>query len=111
MRISVSGGDIPAPIYTFENMPFRSDQSKLKETILQNIENSGTLLFSFHWFIIEYKEPTPIQMQSIPIIIQNRDLLGIAPTGSGKTAAYLLPILQRLNVHETEVKRGNGGPW
>lgn len=50
-------------------------------------------------------------MQSIPIIIQNRDLLGIAPTGSGKTAAYLLPILQRLNTHETEVNRGNGGPW
>lgn len=43
MRISVLGGDIPAPICTFENMPFRPDQSNLKETILRNIEKSGIL--------------------------------------------------------------------
>lgn len=44
----------------------------------------------------DYQKPTPIQEQAIPIILQGKDVLGIAPTGSGKTAAYALPILQNL---------------
>ena len=40
--------------------------------------------------------PTPIQAAALPAILQGRDLLGIAPTGSGKTAAFVLPMLQRL---------------
>lgn len=43
-----------------------------------------------------YKKPTPVQEQVIPLILQGKDVLGIAPTGSGKTAAYVLPILQNL---------------
>ncbi len=43
-----------------------------------------------------YETPTPIQAQAIPPIIQGRDLMGIAQTGTGKTAAFALPILQRL---------------
>ena len=43
-----------------------------------------------------YSEPTPIQQQAIPPILAGRDLLGIAQTGTGKTAAFVLPILQRL---------------
>lgn len=101
MHISVSGGDIPPPISTFDEMAFTPEQAALKRTVLRNIEGFGSLpSFSSR---IEYKEPTPIQMQSIPIIIGNRDILGIAPTGSGKTAAYLLPTIQRLGTHQSDV--------
>jgi ATP-dependent RNA helicase RhlE len=43
-----------------------------------------------------YTTPTPIQQQAIPWVLQGRDLLGTAQTGTGKTAAFVLPILQRL---------------
>ena len=43
-----------------------------------------------------YKSPTPIQMQAVPHLLEGRDLLGCAQTGTGKTAAFALPLLQRL---------------
>jgi ATP-dependent RNA helicase RhlE len=43
-----------------------------------------------------YLQPTPIQAQAIPLVLSGRDVMGLAQTGTGKTAAFMLPILQRL---------------
>src|SRR5688572_23213962 len=43
-----------------------------------------------------YSEPTPIQAQAIPVLLKGRDLLGCAQTGTGKTCAFVVPILQLL---------------
>ena len=43
-----------------------------------------------------YEEPTPVQRETIPLLLAKRDVLGQAATGTGKTAAFALPMLQRL---------------
>ena len=60
------------------------DDLKLSEPILRAVREEG------------YETPTPIQQGAIPIIATGRDLLGVAQTGTGKTAAFALPILHRL---------------
>lgn len=85
MHIKVKGSDIPAPSLTFQEMNI---STSIKTTMLNNIEES------------QWKEPTPIQMQAIPILLQNRDLLAAAPTGSGKTGAFLIPLLSKLSQHQ-----------
>jgi ATP-dependent RNA helicase RhlE len=43
-----------------------------------------------------YSTPTPIQVQAIPPVLEGRDVMGLAQTGTGKTAAFVLPVLNRL---------------
>jgi len=57
---------------------------KLLPTLLSNLDKAG------------YAKPTPIQEQSIPLLLEGHDLLGIAQTGTGKTASFSLPIIQKL---------------
>jgi len=61
---------------------------QLIEPILQALQEEG------------YETPTPIQAQAIPIVLEGKDLLGCAQTGTGKTAAFALPILQLLKASE-----------
>jgi len=63
------------------------------EPILEAIKEEG------------YTTPTPIQEQSIPTVLQGSDLLGCAQTGTGKTAAFAIPILQLLNANTTYTKK------
>ena len=65
----------------------------LNEILLRALEHEG------------YETPTPIQAQAIPSLLQGRDLLGVAQTGTGKTAAFALPILQRLLADQARVPR------
>jgi ATP-dependent RNA helicase DeaD len=53
---------------------------------------------------IGYETPSPIQAEAIPHLLQGLDLLGHAPTGTGKTAAFALPLLSRLDMHDKNVQ-------
>lgn len=65
----------------------------ISEPILKALANKG------------YETPTPIQTQAIPVALNGRDLLGIAQTGTGKTAAFAIPIIQQLNAPQERGKR------
>ena len=56
-----------------------------------------------------YTEPTPIQAQAIPLLLAGRDVIGSAQTGTGKTAAFVVPALQRLAVSGTRAGAGRNG--
>jgi ATP-dependent RNA helicase RhlE len=61
------------------------DNLGLEERLLKGVQKMG------------YQQPTPIQQQAIPVVLEGRDLIGCAQTGTGKTAAFILPTLQRIS--------------
>ncbi|KAG8622990.1 hypothetical protein KVT40_007966 [Elsinoe batatas] len=73
-QISTRGGSIPNPMRSWK-------ESSLPQRLLDIVDMAG------------YKDPSPIQRAAIPIAMQSRDLIGVAVTGSGKTAAFILPLL------------------
>ena len=52
-----------------------------------------------------YTEPTPIQLRAIPAVLSGKDLIASAQTGTGKTAAFALPVLTMLGIHKKEGPR------
>jgi ATP-dependent RNA helicase DDX23/PRP28 len=76
--IILKGGRVPFPIRIWS-------EGNLPDYILNAIKDAG------------YKKPTPIQMQGIPVGIEKRDMIALAPTGSGKSAAFLIPLIIYLN--------------
>uniref|UniRef100_A0A8C9R2E5 Probable ATP-dependent RNA helicase DDX52 n=1 Tax=Scleropages formosus TaxID=113540 RepID=A0A8C9R2E5_SCLFO len=81
-RINVHGIDIPDPVDTFEEL---QEEYQLNPRIIQNLRAAG------------FQTPTPIQMQAIPLMLHRREILACAPTGSGKTVAFCLPLLAHLH--------------
>ncbi len=66
-------------------MPFKA--LNLSEPVLRGVQAAG------------YSDPTPIQLRAIPVVLSGRDLIASAQTGTGKTAAFALPVLTRLGAH------------
>ena len=66
-------------------MPFKA--LKLSDAVLRGVQAAG------------YTDPTPIQLRSIPVVLDGGDLIASAQTGTGKTAAFALPILSKLGAH------------
>ncbi|KAK9748807.1 hypothetical protein RND81_02G082400 [Saponaria officinalis] len=73
-HIIVEGDEIPAPIKNFREMRF-------PEAILRTLKEKGIV------------QPTPIQVQGLPVVLSGRDMIGIAFTGSGKTLVFVLPLI------------------
>ncbi|XP_050312873.1 probable ATP-dependent RNA helicase DDX52 isoform X2 [Anthonomus grandis grandis] len=82
-NISVVGRRVPNPARSFEDLNVDKD-------IVSNLIKCG------------YDEPTPIQKQAVPIMLEKRSLLACAPTGSGKTAAFLIPIIHHLKTPQRQ---------
>ncbi|XP_016982081.1 probable ATP-dependent RNA helicase DDX52 [Drosophila rhopaloa] len=84
--ISALGKRIPPPVASFEAL---TRDFKLLPRLQQNL------------LARNFDQPTPIQMQALPVLLQRRALMACAPTGSGKTLAFLTPIIDGLRAHKT----------
>ncbi len=86
----------------------KSSENNTQDTNNYLKEENGFLCFGFNNSILSaldkkgYKEPTPIQKEAIPELILGKDLLGQAQTGTGKTAAFALPIIQKLDSNKEQ---------
>ncbi|XP_067015407.2 probable ATP-dependent RNA helicase DDX52 isoform X2 [Anabrus simplex] len=80
-QISVVGQNVPAPVEEFGQL---AAEYGVSQDLVERLHECG------------YTAPTPIQMQAIPIMLKSRQLLACAPTGSGKTAAFLVPVIHQL---------------
>lgn len=88
LGIRVSGFNPPKPVSSFAHFGF-------DENLMNAIRKS------------EFSQPTPIQAQGIPLALNGRDIIGIAKTGSGKTAAFLWPLLVHI-MDQRELEEGEG---
>lgn len=88
--VEATGDDVPNHINSFEEL-------QLTEIIANNIR------------LARYDKPTPVQKYAIPIIMDKRDLMACAQTGSGKTAAFLVPILNQMLERGPQNNRQFGG--
>ncbi|CAN0878276.1 DEAD-box ATP-dependent RNA helicase 24 [Linum grandiflorum] len=88
LAIRVSGFDVPRPVKTFEDCGFSTQ-------LMGAIAKQG------------YEKPTPIQCQALPIVLSGRDIIGIAKTGSGKTAAFILPMIVHI-MDQPELRKEEG---
>ncbi|EFJ24573.1 hypothetical protein SELMODRAFT_149865 [Selaginella moellendorffii] len=92
-NISYKGSRFPNPARNWE-------ESGICPEILRAVQEAG------------YKKPTPIQMASIPLGLQQRDVIGIAGTGSGKTAAFVIPMLMYVSrLPKMTLERAIEGPY
>ena len=85
----VAKADVPEVPEVVEELPPFTELG-LSEQILKAVTD------------LVFEAPTPIQARSIPIWLQGRDLLGLAQTGTGKTAAFALPLLQKLDLSRSD---------
>ncbi|KAL5059958.1 hypothetical protein RYX36_031562 [Vicia faba] len=83
-NIHVSGYNVPSPLQSFDEL---KTSYKCPSYLLRNLAELG------------FREPTPIQQQAIPILLQDRECFACAPTGSGKTLAFVCPMLMKLKAH------------
>ena len=85
IHLKVKRKGVPLLLLTLRKIPTMNfSDIGLSKDLLSSIERA------------KYESPYPIQIEAIPAILQKKDILGLAPTGSGKTAAYILPLLQLL---------------
>ena len=96
----------PRPAHACAAAPIASLRKQYLETSIDGFAQFG-LSPALHSALLSagYREPTPIQRAAIPYLMQGRDVLGCAQTGTGKTAAFALPILHRLAAHPRERTR------